>query len=223
MGMTDLDRLAISAMRRSYGAKGLNEADLPPDPLPQFHQWLSEAVANHFVIEANAMVLSTCGQDQPTSRTVLLKDFTTVGFTFFTNYESKKAKEIAQNPKVSLLFPWYAMERQVIVMGIVTTLSHEENEAYFSSRPWNSQIGAWASAQSEELSSREELENNFQKFADKYPDGSPVPTPDHWGGYVVQPTSVEFWQGRYSRLHDRIRFIKGPQNDNGWEVKRFYP
>lgn len=218
--MTELDRATIAAMRRSYGEAGLKESEIASEPFTQFHSWLSEAATNILVVEANAMVLSTVTNDAPTSRTVLLKDLSPAGFTFFTNYESGKGKQIAVNPAVSLLFPWFSMERQVIVLGTATKVPLAESEEYFATRPWGSQIGAWASSQSEELESREVLQNRFDEFAARYPKGSAVPKPEHWGGYVVMPTSVEFWQGRHSRLHDRIRYL---QKNGGWEVLRLYP
>ena len=211
----------ISAMRRQYGEAGLVESALPKDPVELFNTWLLEAAANEVVVEANAMVLSTAVDNQPSSRTVLLKDLTKDGFTFFTNYGSRKAKQISGNSNVSLLFPWYPMERQVIVIGTANKISKSESEKYFASRPRGSQIGAWASMQSEELSSREELESKYAEFEKKWPEGTEVPMPAHWGGYVVSPTSIEFWQGRYSRLHDRIRYVRSENND--WQIKRIYP
>jgi pyridoxamine 5'-phosphate oxidase len=211
----------ISAMRRQYGEAGLVESALPKDPVELFNTWLLEAAANEVVVEANAMVLSTVVDNQPSSRTVLLKDLTKDGFTFFTNYGSRKAKQISSNANVSLLFPWYPMERQVIVIGTANKISKPASEKYFASRPRGSQIGAWASMQSEELSSREELENKYAEFEKKWPEGTEVPMPEHWGGYVVLPTSIEFWQGRYSRLHDRIRYVRSENND--WQIKRIYP
>ena len=214
------NREDIAAMRRQYGEVGLVEADLPADPLRLFDTWLKDAVSNEIVVEANAMVLSTTVGDQPTSRTVLLKDLTDTGFTFFSNYESRKAEQIAKNNQVSLVFPWYPMERQVIVIGSASKISKEESEKYFATRPRGSQIGAWASAQSSELSSRAELEKSFSDFEKKWPEGEQIPRPEHWGGYLVIPKSVEFWQGRYSRLHDRIRYVR---DDNNWQIKRLNP
>jgi pyridoxamine 5'-phosphate oxidase len=211
----------ISAMRRQYGEVGLLESALPKDPVELFNTWLLEAAGNDVVVEANAMVLSTSIDNQPSSRTVLLKDLSKAGFTFFTNYGSRKAKQISANQNVSLLFPWYPLERQVIVIGTASKISKSDSENYFASRPRGSQIGAWASMQSEELSSREELENKYAELEKKWPEGAAIPMPEHWGGYVVLPTSIEFWQGRYSRLHDRIRYVRSENND--WQIKRIYP
>jgi pyridoxamine 5'-phosphate oxidase len=211
----------ISAMRRQYGEVGLLESALPKDPVELFNSWLLEAAGNDVVVEANAMVLSTVIDNQPSSRTVLLKDLSKDGFTFFTNYGSRKAKQISANQNVSLLFPWYPLERQVIVIGTASKISKSDSENYFASRPRGSQIGAWASMQSEELSSREELENKYAELEKKWPEGTLIPMPEHWGGYVVLPTSIEFWQGRYSRLHDRIRYVRSENND--WQIKRIYP
>lgn len=211
----------ISAMRRQYGEVGLIDSALPKDPVELFNTWLLEAANNEVVVEANAMVLSTSIDDQPSSRTVLLKDLSQAGFTFFTNYNSRKAKQISTNSNVSLLFPWYPMERQVIVIGAASKISKDESEKYFATRPRGSQIGAWASMQSEDLSSRDELEDKYAEFEKKWPEGTEIPMPDHWGGYVVLPTSIEFWQGRYSRLHDRIRYVRSRNND--WQIKRIYP
>lgn len=220
--MSEIDRAAIRDMRRSYGEVGLDESKVAQDPIAQFHSWLTEAAANAVIVEANAMVLSTVVDSHPTSRTVLLKDVTQFGFSFFTNYESGKATAIEANPNVSLVFPWYAMERQVIILGTAQKLPTSESDDYFAARPWGSQIGAWASAQSTELESRQVLEANFAKFAAKYPEGSVVPRPDHWGGYLIAPTRIEFWQGRYSRMHDRLRYVRATTNSN-WSLTRLNP
>ncbi len=211
----------IAAMRRQYGEHGLIEGELPLNPIELFNTWLTQAADNEIVVEANAMVLSTEVDDQPTSRTVLLKDLTEGGFTFFSNYESRKGKQISENKNVSLLFPWYPMERQVIVIGSATKISREDSEKYFTTRPRTSQIGAWASEQSTELSSRQELENKFKELENKFAKEEVIPTPPYWGGYIVYPISIEFWQGRYSRLHDRIRYVR--EKNNNWQLKRLNP
>ena len=210
-------------MRLSYGQAGLADLDLDPDPIAQFKKWLGEAAENIMVVEANAMVLSTITDGAPIGRTVLLKDGSSDGFTFFTNYLSRKARAIAEVPKVSLLFPWYPMERQVIIVGSAEKVSAKESDDYFASRPWGSQVGAIASAQSEELESREVLERRYAEVAAKYPEGSAVPRPDYWGGYLVRPESVEFWQGRHSRLHDRLRYVRSDSQKIDWQVKRLNP
>ena len=211
----------IAAMRRQYGEHGLVEGELPKNPIELFNTWLTQAAENEIVVEANAMVLSTEVDNQPTSRTVLLKDLTQAGFTFFSNYESNKGKQISENKKVSLLFPWYPMERQVIVIGSATKIAREDSEKYFATRPRPSQIGAWASEQSTELSSRQELEAKFKEFENKFAQEKVIPTPPYWGGYIVDPISIEFWQGRYSRLHDRIRYVR--EKNNNWQIKRLNP
>ena len=211
----------IAAMRRQYGEHGLIEGELPLNPIELFNTWLTQAADNEIVVEANAMVLSTEVDDQPTSRTVLLKDLTEGGFTFFSNYESRKGKQISENKNVSLLFPWYPMERQVIVIGSATKIARGDSEKYFATRPRGSQIGAWASEQSAELSSRQELEDKFKELETKFSQDSVIPTPPYWGGYVVNPISIEFWQGRYSRLHDRIRYVR--EKNNNWQIKRLNP
>ena len=223
--MSKMERDAIRAMRRSYGEVGLES--LPTDPFEAFHQWLGEAANNDFIVEANAMVLTTLGSDAKgedalTTRTVLLKDVSQGGFTFFSNYSSRKAQAIELNTQVTLLFPWYAMERQVSIVGFTEKIERNESEEYFATRPWGSQIGAWASAQSAPLASRAELEQRYQGAAEKWPEGTAVPCPPHWGGYRVTPISIEFWQGRYSRLHDRLRYERANTTAD-WELGRYYP
>ena len=219
--MSELDREAIRAMRRSYGEVGLDS--LPNDPFVAFSDWLKQAHENSFIVEANAMVLSTLDAgEQISTRAVLLKDISDGGFTFFTNYSSRKAQAIELNSQVTLLFPWFAMERQVTISGLTEKISESESAEYFATRPWSSQIGAWASAQSAPLSSREELEQRFAGASQKWPEGSTVPMPPHWGGYRVTPISIEFWQGRYSRLHDRLRYERA-NTEAKWEITRYYP
>ena len=211
----------IRAMRRSYSDIGMET--LPADPFEAFSIWLKQAHENTIIVEANAMVLSTLHPDnQISTRTVLLKDISEDGFTFFSNYESRKAHAMNVNENVSLLFPWYAMERQVSISGLVEKTSESESDDYFATRPWGSQIGAWASHQSSPLSSRAELEQRYEGAATKWPEGSVVPRPEYWGGYRVVPLNIEFWQGRYSRLHDRLRYERTSTNSD-WELTRYYP
>ena len=203
-----------------FGEAGLSEESAHSDPIAQFQIWLKDAATNPVIVEANAMVLSTMSASGPSSRTVLLKDVTEKGFTFFTNYTSRKAEEISRNSLVSLLFPWYPMERQVIVTGGAAKISESASSEYFATRPWSSQIGAWASDQSAELDSRETLEARWKEIAEKYPEGTAVPKPPHWGGFLVKPVTIEFWQGRYSRLHDRLRY---ELVDSNWKRRRIFP
>jgi pyridoxamine 5'-phosphate oxidase len=221
----DLTRDSIRAMRRSYGEIGLES--LPQDPFLAFAQWLKAAAENPVIVEANAMVLTTIGADNTgadslSTRTVLLKDISDGGFTFFTNYSSRKGHALELHSQVALLFPWYAMERQVSITGFAEKITRKESEDYFATRPWSSQIGAWASAQSAPLATRAELEERFAGAAAKWPEGTTVPCPPHWGGYRVTPISIEFWQGRYSRLHDRLRYERANTNSD-WELNRYYP
>jgi pyridoxamine 5'-phosphate oxidase len=214
-------REEIRAMRRSYGDAGLET--LPNDPFEAFALWLKQAHENTVVVEANAMVLSTLSNDSHIeTRTVLLKDISDGGFTFFTNYESRKAHAINSNPNVSLLFPWYAMERQIAISGVAEKVSEKESDDYFATRPWGSQIGAWASHQSSPLATRGELEQRFEGASQKWPEGTAVPRPTFWGGYRVMPLNIEFWQGRYSRLHDRLRYERA-NTAADWELSRYYP
>ena len=211
----------VRAMRRSYGEAGLET--LPDNPFEAFAMWLKQAHENTIIVEANAMVLSTLTNDsQIETRTVLLKDISEDGFTFFTNYDSRKAHAINLNPSVSLLFPWYAMERQISISGIAEKISEIESDEYFATRPWGSQIGAWASQQSSPLATRAELEQRFEGASKKWPEGTVVPRPPHWGGFRVTPLQIEFWQGRYSRLHDRLRYERANTTAD-WELNRYYP
>ncbi len=206
-------------MRLNYEKGALDEATLPDDPFALFKLWLDDAIAAA-VVEPNAMTLATVSADgQPSCRTVLLKGFDARGFSFFTNYHSRKGRELIVNPKAALTIFWKERERQICVRGIVTRLSREESDAYFQSRPYGSQIGAWVSEQSEKIPDRAWLENRERELTAKFPEGQ-VPLPPNWGGYVLAPDEIEFWQGRPSRLHDRVIFsIKG----NAWELARLSP
>ncbi|MBM7170951.1 pyridoxamine 5'-phosphate oxidase [Streptomyces sp. G44] len=211
-------------MREQYVTEGLAEAGLPAGPMELFARWFKEAVRDTDALrEPNAMVVSTAdAEGRPSSRTVLLKGFDERGFVFFTNYGSRKAREITANPHVSLLFPWHPMARQVIVSGTATRVGREETVAYFRTRPHGSRLGAWASAQSSVLTSRDELDRSYADLAARYPEGEQVPVPPDWGGFRVAPREVEFWQGRRNRLHDRLRYVRG-EDDPGWRVERLSP
>lgn len=211
--------MEIDQWRREYVSGGLSRADLCDTPVEQFDKWLQE-LAPAGLSDPSSMILATVDANgSPSQRVVLLKGYGDKGFTFFTNLESHKAKDIAGNPQVSLLFPWHALDRQVIIYGRALELDRQEARTYFHSRPRESQLAAWASHQSEPVSSREQLENAFLRAKERYP--NEVPLPDYWGGYRVVPEAVEFWQGRASRLHDR--FLYRLQGDGSWQVERLSP
>ena len=212
---------SLADLRKDYSLAGLLEKDLAKDPFRQFEKWFQEAEAAK-LLEPNAMVLSTVGPDgRPASRTVLLKGFDGRGFVFYTNHESRKGRELAANPRVALLFPWLALERQVVVEGMAARVSREESEAYFHSRPRASQLGAWASRQSSVITGRAPLEDAMKTLEQTYA-GEEIPMPPAWGGYRVAPESVEFWQGRRSRLHDRLRYTRDAKA-GAWIVERLSP
>lgn len=209
----------IEKIRKEYTLHALNESKLDNDPVKFFGQLLEEAIQTA-IAEPTAMVVSTIGADgYPQSRVVLLKTFSENGFTFFTNYLSQKGRSLEQFPKAVLLFFWPELQRQVRITGNVSKVSQDISENYFSTRPRGSQIGAWASEQSKVVPSREYLENNFREIEKKF-DGKEVPLPENWGGYILKPTRFEFWQGRESRLHDRIVFELG---GDGWQISRLAP
>ena len=209
-----------AAMRRDYTERvALLEADLAADWTGQFAAWFTEAIASGMP-EPNAMVVATAAASgRPSARTVLLKEYDESGFVFFTNYASRKGEELAENPYASLLFPWIAMHRQVIVVGPVERVSRAETEEYFGSRPRGSQLGAWASPQSQVVAGRAAVEAGMTTAVERFGDG-PVPAPPHWGGFRVLPETVEFWQGRSNRLHDRLRYTR---RGDGWRIERLAP
>ena len=212
--------MQLEEMRRNYAARSLDLPDLDANPFAQFDHWMREAIETQ-VIEPNAMTLATAdGSGRPAVRTVLLKGFDERGFVFYSNYESAKARDLASNSKVALLFPWLALERQVSAMGSAQKISAAESLKYFLSRPRESQIGAWASRQSEVISTRALLETKFAELKARFANGG-IPLPDQWGGYRVTPHSFEFWQGRPNRLHDRFKYTLQP--DGSWSIARLMP
>lgn len=215
-----LSAAELAALRRDYSMGALRRADLDPDPIEQFRHWLHAAVTSG-IIEPNAMTLATASADGiPVSRTVLLKACDHRGFMFFTNYESAKASHLAANPHAALTFCWPALQRQVNVTGTVGKVPIEESEAYFHTRPLGSQLGAWASRQSHRIEDRAALEKAFEEAHARF-DGSQIPLPPHWGGYCLNPETIEFWQGQRSRLHDRLRYVR--TEGGGWTIERLSP
>jgi pyridoxamine 5'-phosphate oxidase len=210
----------LAELRQHYALESLSEADVRPDPIAQFAFWFEEA-RNSQLLEPNAMTLATAAPDgYPNARTVLLKGFDEHGFTFFTNYESRKGVELTANPRATVLFTWLELQRQIRIEGVVEKISREASLAYFQSRPRENQIGAWASPQSRIIESREVLVQREMEMEEKFAGLEKLPLPDFWGGYLLRPVVMEFWQGRMSRLHDRILYSR---DGNDWRIERLAP
>lgn len=210
----------IADLRKDYTLEGLSETEIDLNPFIQFKKWFDQALAAQLP-EPNAMTIATAMPDgKPSARMVLLKDFDERGFVFFTNYNSRKGQELAENPQAALVFWWAELERQVRISGHVEKVSENESDNYFHSRPPNSRLGAWVSNQSEVIESREVLEQRMQEFQSKY-ENQEIPRPSHWGGLRVIPAEIEFWQGRSSRLHDRLLYTR--LDDGSWKIERLSP
>lgn len=215
-----MNRKEIADIRREYGIGPLSEDTVSPCPSQQFRTWLKDALAANFH-DPNAMVLSSVSSEgKPSSRIVLLKGFSEAGFQFYTNYQSRKGQELAENPFVSLVFWWDKLERQVRIEGQVKKVSREESEKYFHSRPRQSQLGAWSSQQSRVIENSEVLKESYKNITEEF-ENQEVPLPDYWGGYCVIPESIEFWQGQPGRLHDRLNYQL--QSDGSWQIVRLSP
>ena len=216
------DHGPVAGMRRSYARARLDESALAADWVSQFTSWFDDAVGSGLLVEPNAMVVATATPDgRPSVRTVLLRAFDERGLVFYTNYTSRKGRELAANPRVALVFSWVPIERQVVVNGTAARTDRAETEAYFRTRPRASQLAAWASQQSTVIASRSVLDDAMAELAARWPDGTEVPAPADWGGVRVAPESVEFWQGRPDRLHDRLRYRR--ERGGSWVVERLSP
>ena len=216
-----MDKPSLADLRENYTKAGLDSKDVDTNPFHQFQNWMDMAIGSD-IVEPNAMTLATADADGlPSSRIVLLKHFDEKGFCFFTNYNSRKGKDLAINPNASLTIHWKELERQISIRGTVEKTSKEESENYFHMRPHQSQLGAIASDQSQPIIDRPTLLQREQELLEQYPTGTTVPLPDYWGGYRITPTYIEFWQGRPSRLHDRIVYQKG--SNRNWSIDRLCP
>mgnify|MGYP001283799163 CR=1 FL=1 len=214
-----IEQKELEALRREYAQEELSENSVKPDPVDQFAVWFQQALSSG-LLDPNAMSLATATRDgTPSVRIVLLKGFDPEGFRFFTNYESRKGRELSENPKAALCFFWAPLERQVRIEGTIAKLDKSESDNYFQQRPRLSQIGAWASSQSSRIISREQLVEKFKEAEERFSE-KPIPTPEFWGGYTLKPTAIEFWQGRPGRLHDRLLYLRTPK---GWEISRLSP
>lgn len=212
----------IEELRKSYIKGSLDLADLSADPMELFYRWLEDAIAAE-VPEPNAMTLATVNAEgKPSARTVLLKVASSEGFEFFTNYLSPKGKDLEHNPHAAIVFLWKEIERQVRIEGIAEKLTYERSQTYFQSRPRGSQIGAWASPQSQVIPDRKILEDEADKYSQQFENVDPLPCPEFWGGYIIRPSLIEFWHGRLDRLHDRFRYTLDPGGEN-WSVVRLAP
>ncbi|MFT4566594.1 MAG: pyridoxamine 5'-phosphate oxidase [Saprospiraceae bacterium] len=213
--------LPLEDIRQSYESSTLNKEDLLSDPITMANKWLGEAIGNPDVPEPNTFTLATVDKDgQPSSRTLLIKGIELEGFIFYTNYRSRKGQELNLNPKAAILFFWQGLERQIRIEGAITKLDTAKSKAYFQSRPRESQVGAWASPQSEVIPDRSILDDRVEEIGGIYKDSTVLPKPPHWGGYVLKPHYLEFWQGRANRMHDRLTYTK---HGEAWEINRLAP
>jgi len=212
--------MSIADLRRQYTLTGLHERDLDPNPFKQFEKWFQQALSAE-LLDTNAMTLATASREgKPSARVMLLKDFDETGFVFFTNYASRKGRELNENPYAAIVFFWAELERQVRINGKVSRISREESEEYFHSRPAGNQLGAWASYQSEVIGEPAELENRMKELESRY-EGRTIPMPPYWGGFLLSPDTFEFWQGRPNRLHDRLRYTLLAEGQ--WRIERLSP
>lgn len=220
MSLASDEFMKVGDLRQSYESGFLLEQEVNPSPILQFQSWLQEAMAAQ-ILEPNAMTLATVTPEgKPSARIVLLKDFDERGFVFYTNFQSRKGRELAQTPAAALVFWWDRLERQVRIEGRIAKVSDAEADAYFQSRPKGSQLGAWVSHQSQVIEGREDLENRLEALEQKY-ENCPIPRPAYWGGYRLVPSTIEFWQGRPNRLHDRLCYRQ--KNSTGWTIERLSP